>query len=355
MKKRAQPNRNGQEVEPNLLPEGRTDENNGKEKEGWENAPGYIPYIACAACVAIFVFFVWIRFGKTEPAPERKVQVSGTKSSQIQMTEAPETGLTPEVDSEEEKQTEAETEKWTGTQTETQREGNSGEYAETWREQVFGTDPGGVVSGGLQVRGLSQAQRNALGFRESDFVSAAGQFLSGNGIQTGLITFGDQAETSCPGAAYFADLDGYEDKKLCVILYASYPGEYILTLLDVPESIRKTEAEQDHTASMGQMPQAQGETPQTALEETQDSYNAASLDVTGIPQKLHNYLTNEYEMQYSLYDYLYKHGKRDVIGASVAGYEIDADNRLATIQFLLSDGSSVTGTYRKDENSYTYR
>ncbi|MCD7883381.1 MAG: hypothetical protein LUI87_06720 [Lachnospiraceae bacterium] len=103
--------------------------------------------------------------------------------------------------------------------------------------------------------------------------------------------------------------------------------------------------------------QAQGQSPQTGSVSIQAEaqYNAASLSVTGIPNTLLNYIANRYELQYTLYDFLWKKGYRNNVSTSVSDYEIDPDARCATIYFILSDGSSVTGIYDLDANSYTYQ
>ncbi|MCD8074807.1 MAG: hypothetical protein LUF27_07195 [Lachnospiraceae bacterium] len=77
--------------------------------------------------------------------------------------------------------------------------------------------------------------------------------------------------------------------------------------------------------------------------------------MTGIPTTLLNYLSNRYELQYTLYDYLYRNGYSDVTAAAISSYEIDEDTRTATITFTLSDGSSLTGIYSRDDNSYSYQ
>lgn len=312
----------------------------------------YYLLIFMAACMV--TAFLYISFrpvfhpDREEGTQNGKIQVTGTGGQQENAA-----GQT-----EQDTETDAGTQGMTELQSEAQTEpvttvgDPDGQTAQGWMDEIFGENRNGVSSK-MQVRGLTQAQRDASGFRESDFVRAAGQFLLSHGIRTGQVTFGEPVEISGSGTAYLADLDGVADKKLCVIMYAEYPGEYLFALLDVPAATQiQTEAQPE----TGQIPvQTFPVTiPQTEAAE-QDVYNAADLHITGIPKKLHNYINNEYEMQYSLYDYLYRHGLEDATSAAVTGYEIDADNRQATITFLLSDGSNVTGTYRKDENSYTFR
>lgn len=325
----------------------------------------YYLLIFVAACMVTAFLYISLRPvfhpDREEGTQNGKIQVTGTggqqenAAGQTEQDTGPDAGTQGMTEFQSEAQTEsAATAENPDSQTEpaATAENPDSQPEQGWMDEIFGENRSGV-SGKMQVKGLTQAQRDASGFRESDFVRAAGQFLLSHGIRTGQITFGETAEISGSGTAYLTDLDGAADKKLCVIMYAEYPGEYLFVLLDAPAAPQiQTEAQTERVQIPVQtFPVTK---PQTEAAE-QDAYNAADLHITGIPKKLHNYLNNEYEMQYSLYDYLYRHGLEDATSAAVTGYEIDADNRQATITFLLSDGSNVTGTYRKDENSYTFR
>ena len=70
--------------------------------------------------------------------------------------------------------------------------------------------------------------------------------------------------------------------------------------------------------------------------------------------KLLNYLDNRYELQYSLYDYLYKNGYRDVKAVTVEDYEIKVEEKAAEIIFGMPDGGTITGKYNKENNRYTF-
>lgn len=83
-------------------------------------------------------------------------------------------------------------------------------------------------------------------------------------------------------------------------------------------------------------------------------YDATDLTIMAVPSTLSNYLDNRYELQYTLYDYLYRNGKQNVGTAAVRDFGIDPDRRVASITFELDDGSMVTGSYDKDSNSYVY-
>ena len=96
-------------------------------------------------------------------------------------------------------------------------------------------------------------------------------------------------------------------------------------------------------------------TDQTTVRQAEPSYDATRLAIRNIPQTLLNHISNRYDFQYSLYDYLYQKGSRDIESATVIGYEIDPDRREASIELSISDGSHVTGTYRMSDHSFSYR
>lgn len=330
------------EKEREVRPEDGSEETDRKARRNYLQ----IFLFTCAVVLFLYIIFQFAHFLETpDKVQTGKIQVTG------EGRELPEREPKSAPETETDVVTEAETKPQTEPITAVEPQSDTPENETDWQDQIFGEKVDGITYH-LQINGLTQAQREEIGFRESDFVKAAGQFLLAHDVRTTGVTFGEAAEMSGSGTTYLADLDGYKDKKLCVMMYADYPGEYILALIDVPvETIIQTE----RVPSLPSTPQIQTEAPQPAQTEAQDTYNAADLNITGIPKKLQNYIANEYEMQYSLYDYLYRHGKQEVTSATVSDYEIDADNRQATISFLLSDSGNITGTYRKDENSYTYR
>ena len=94
---------------------------------------------------------------------------------------------------------------------------------------------------------------------------------------------------------------------------------------------------------------------QTTVQQAEPTYDATLLSVRNIPETLLNHISNRYDFQYSLYDYLYQKGRRDTENATITGYEIDPDRREATIDLSINDGSHVTGTYRMSNHSFSYR
>ena len=94
---------------------------------------------------------------------------------------------------------------------------------------------------------------------------------------------------------------------------------------------------------------------QTTVRQAEPTYDATLLSVRNIPETLLNHISNRYDFQYSLYDYLYRNGHREAESATVTGDEIDPDRREAAIDLSISDGSHVTGTYRMSDHSFSYR
>ncbi|MCD8396213.1 MAG: hypothetical protein LUD12_03335 [Lachnospiraceae bacterium] len=278
------------------------------------------------------------------------VQVTGTSDAdELDISAAGENGTTTE-----ENQSEAENLNITSSAKESETE------TEGWQQTIFG-DSEKVILSAIKISGLTEEQKEKSGYRESDFLMALSAFLSDNDL-AGVteVIFENEIPCSSEGAfAFSASMDNSE-KQLTVIMYSDYPGQYILLLEDTQEVAEESEAVEE---SETQNESEADEQAQEAIEiqsgqgssETERSYDATTLSVTGIPTTLLNYLANRYELQYTLYDYLYRNGYSNVTAAAVSSYEIDADTRTATITFTLSDGSSLTGIYNRDENSYSYQ
>ena len=99
-------------------------------------------------------------------------------------------------------------------------------------------------------------------------------------------------------------------------------------------------------------PQPQSQPQSQASQDT--DYDARNISISSVPEELLNYMDNRYVFQYSLYDYLFSHGKKEVQSAEVTDYSIDAGTRQATIKLTLSDGSDLTAVYSKSSGSYTF-
>ena len=142
------------------------------------------------------------------------------------------------------------------------------------------------------------------------------------------------------------------------------PGEYVFTLQKLDEEVQPetltTENSSLQTDAAAVSPAGQqGQVQmQTAVTQPQTSaasdYDATSLTINSVPEELLNYLDNEYVFQYSLYDYLYRNGKKDVRSARVTGYSIDSVERKALIRVELDDGSKLSASYDKSSSSYSF-
>lgn len=225
------------------------------------------------------------------------------------------------------------------------------------------------------VTGFTDREKREIGFLEADFLKEAGAFLASQQIQTKRIIIEDRiAGSSNAAVAFQGRLEGKDDYILDMVFYPDLPGEYIFLLRNVKGNEREngggTTTESVGQNAGGNSSQAQNAQNNTPVQEVsqpaaaqqntqpaaqpQNSYDATNLSVKKIPETLLNYLDNRYEFQYDLYDWLYRHGKREVSSAAVTDYSIDGDSRTATIELVLSDGSSVTAVYNKSSNTYSF-
>ena len=228
----------------------------------------------------------------------------------------------------------------------------------SWQDEIFGTARETVIKRPIKVSGLTENEKNLTGFRESDFVRSLSAFLAANNVSTSTVTFtGTVACSAGNAAAYLADLKGVSDRRLSVLFFPKFPGKYLFMLEMVTKEKTASGTENRSQTPVSDPVQTHTQAPAAAQPqaETQSAYDAMRLKVKGIPGELSNYLSNPYELQYSLYDYLYKKGIRNAESASVTDYYIDSDERVATIQIKIDGIGSVTAIYDRDENSYSYQ
>ena len=237
-------------------------------------------------------------------------------------------------------------------------------------DAIFGeTGQGASLGCVTAVTGFTDREKREIGFLESDFLKDIGAFLAGQQIQTKRIIIEDRiAGSSSAAVAFQGRLEGKDDYILDVVFYPDLPGEDICLLRNVKGNERGADnqaagdAAGQNTAQETQSsaaPQTVQETPPSSqnTENTQDqqnAYDATALAVKKIPETLLNYIDNRYEFQYSLYNWLYNHGKKNVESATVTDYSIDGDARQAVIDLQLSDGSGMTAVYDKSANSYSF-
>ena len=137
------------------------------------------------------------------------------------------------------------------------------------------------------------------------------------------------------------------------ILFPDLPGEYIFMIEEDEEKVQPETLTTENASDTAE--QAAGTQTQAAVQ-TQNSPQTQSQPQSQAshPEELLNYMDNRYVFQYSLYDYLFSHGKKEVQSAEVTDYSIDAGTRQATIKLKLTDGSDLTAVYSKSSGSYTF-
>ena len=238
-------------------------------------------------------------------------------------------------------------------------------------DMVFGETGQGTSLGCVTtVTGFTDREKREIGFLESDFLKDAGAFLAAQQIQTKRIIIEDRiAGSSNAAVAFQGRLEGKDDYILDVVFYPDLPGEYIFLLRNVKGNERGNDgqtvqgADGQSTAQVSQSNDSAQimQEPVAAVQNNestpavQNSYDATNLAIKKIPETLLNYIDNRYEFQYSLYDWLYNHEKKDVESAMVTDYSIDGDSRTASIELSLSDGSSISAVYDKTGNSYSFK
>ena len=337
--------------------------------------------VACAALLILLLIIAGLSGKKTEKKEMKESYVSSTPRQET-LTEAEEgkhTETTADRINDENAEipvsTESAKESGEMTALATALEEAETQY-QALHDMVFGENGRSASLGCVTaVTGFTDREKREIGFLEADFLKDAGAFLASQQIQTKRIIIEDRiAGSSNAAVAFQGRLEGKDDYILDVVFYPDLPGEYIFLLRNVKGNEREN-ASETTTESAGQnaggnSSQAQNSQSNTSSQEIsqpavtqqnpqpaaqlQNPYDATNLSVKKIPETLLNYLDNRYEFQYDLYDWLYHHGKREVSSASVTDYSIDGDSRTATIELVLSDGSSMTAVYNKSSNTYSF-
>ena len=238
---------------------------------------------------------------------------------------------------------------------------------DSMKDQIFGDDEDQGISPYLTITGMTDKEKRDAGFVETDFLREAGLFLKDRGLSTKRIIVEKEVECSLPkGMAFQGRLEKVDGKSFRFILFPNLPGQYIfmieedekevqpetLTTEDASEADNQSAGSQTQAASQAQYPlQVQ---PQSQTQEQADDYDARNISISSVPEELLNYMDNRYVFQYSLYNYLFSHGKKDIESAEVTDYSIDAETRQATIHLRLSDGTDLTAVYSKSGGSYTF-
>lgn len=216
---------------------------------------------------------------------------------------------------------------------------------------IFDDKGSTVGKGQLKISGLFAATKTQLSFREADFIAELTDFLQEQKIDASEIVFEKEIMTSAENVSgYQLEIPGNEKLQLVALFFPKLSGQYLFTMLENGEQKVQEHTEQQNVVVETPAP-VQSQTEATVNENT---YDASMLSITGIPEKLLNYLDNRYELQYSLYDYLYKNGYRDVKSVAVESYKIDAEEKKAEIQLIVPKTASITGIYNKENNVYLF-
>ena len=239
---------------------------------------------------------------------------------------------------------------------------------DSMKEQIFGNEEDQGISPYLTITGMTDKEKRDAGFVETDFLRAAGLFLKDRGISTKRIIVENPVDCSLPnGMAFQGRLEKVDDMSFRFILFPDLPGEYIFMIEEDEEKVQPetlmTEGASDTeeqaagaqtqtTVQTQNPPQPQSQPQSQASQDT--DYDARNISISSVPEELLNYMDNRYVFQYSLYDYLFSHGKKEVQSAEVTDYSIDAGTRQATIKLKLTDGSDLTAVYSKSSGSYTF-
>ena len=202
---------------------------------------------------------------------------------------------------------------------------------------------------------MTDKEKRESGFVESDFLGAAGLFLKERGISAKRIIVENAIECSSPdGMAFQARLEKQDGYSFQFILFRSLPGEYVFTLQKLDAEVEsetlatETSVSQGAGQSMNQA-SASGQTQTAPVVLTQTSvandYDATGLSISSVPEELLNYLDNEYVFQYSLYDYLYRNGKKEISSARVTDYTWQAIIGNTDVMIYLGGNEPETHKY----------
>ena len=295
------------------------------------------------AILLVLVFFVACMSGSRFKEKMEDASPTGSENEMVFVTEA-EITQTEALDQKEESSIEE-----TARETEPLQDSS-------WMETVFGESDNAVVTTPVKVTALTENEKELLHFRESDFIKSLSGFLLEENIKTSEVTFqGSIPFSSKEASAYVAGIKGMDTKNLIVLFYPQYPGRYQFLLVDKEVIKEASLPDQGQTGNRETVQTAPALQNQPLSVEAENTYDAANLEVRAVPKQLYNYLKNPYELQYGLYDYLYKNGIRNVSTATVSSYEIDADRRSASITLSIDGGRIIKALYLLDSNTYSFQ
>ncbi|MCD8154392.1 MAG: hypothetical protein LUF78_06885 [Clostridiales bacterium] len=232
---------------------------------------------------------------------------------------------------------------------------------------------------GLTLHGLTdevQSSYNGM-FDEQKFLQALGDALQIDSEESEYrnvtdVYFGEAVETEdsdTPKVCYEIYFNGYETWSLLSTYYVT-EDSYVFTE-KTSETEAETEAADDNititdstgadtTASTGTSgstsasgsSSGSGSTSSVSTGET--TTTTTSMDILSVSTVFLSFVGDENAFYQAAFDYVLSKGYTGSITGTMSSYEIDPENQTATIRIMLSTGGTITGTYDKPANTYSF-
>ncbi|MCD7717491.1 MAG: hypothetical protein LUI39_13790 [Lachnospiraceae bacterium] len=229
---------------------------------------------------------------------------------------------------------------------------------------------------GLTLHGLTdevQSSYNGM-FDEQKFLQALGDALQIDSEESEYrnvtnVYFGEAVETEdsdTPKVCYEIYFNGYETWSLLSTYYVT-EDSYVFS-----EKTSETETETevgddniiitdstgtDTTASTGTSgsTSASGSSSNTSSVSTgETTTTTTSMDILSVSTVFLSFVGDENAFYQAAFDYVLSKGYTGSIIGTMSSYEIDPENQTATIRIMLSTGGTITGTYNKSANTYSF-
>ncbi|MCD8012445.1 MAG: hypothetical protein LUG99_04615 [Lachnospiraceae bacterium] len=79
-----------------------------------------------------------------------------------------------------------------------------------------------------------------------------------------------------------------------------------------------------------------------------------TFDILSVSTVFLSYVGDQDAFYQAAFDYILNKGCSGSITGTMSSYEIDPENKTATIRIMLSTGGTITGTYDKAANTYSF-
>ncbi|MCD7957409.1 MAG: hypothetical protein LUG93_17020 [Lachnospiraceae bacterium] len=235
---------------------------------------------------------------------------------------------------------------------------------------------------GLTLHGLTdevQSSYNGM-FDEQKFLQALGDAIQIDSEESEYrnvtdVYFGEAVETEdsdTPKVCYEIYFNGYETWSLLSTYYVT-EDSYVFT-----EMTSETEAETevadenititdstgtDTTATAnstgtsgntGTSGSSSGSSSTSSVSTGETTTTTTSLDILSVSTVFLSFVGDEDAFYQAAFDYILSKGYTGSITGTMSSYEIDPENQTATIRIMLSSGGTITGTYNKSANTYSF-